>query len=251
MNPRVLWMAGGMLAAGLTGCPSGPGASGRPVDADAAAPASSARIPSTPAAPAPRGETAARSAAPTRPGCLAPAPPTPDHLRDVDAPSRERAELILRVHRDLPVRCNAAQTNTPCVYEAPAHCLLRRSNCTGQPCTEGDHLPIDCACDVKGLPAPKTACLVLTGIEPAAAIRIFHEDQFSEGGAGAEPDGRAKLCTETDRPFWIEVEDAHHGRTGFIVDWPAAACQTIDVGSRTLTPSCADPPPAKTFEGRF
>lgn len=192
---------------------------------------------------------------PARPSCLGAKPTPPEHLRDVDRPSTERAELVFRVHRDLPIRCNAKQTNTPCVYQSGAQCFLRSSNCTGMPCSEGTHPVIDCGCAVPGLPAPKRVCVELTGVEPDAPVRVFHEDQFSETGAGADHEGRLRMCAQSERAYWMEVEGRPHGLAADILDWSQSDCVSYDVPSRTLKQSCDTPKPEKpapkVFENRF
>ncbi len=49
-------------------------------------------------------------------------------------------------------KCNADQTNTPCVYPGVGECFLRCSNCTGKPCTEP--APRSVPCPQAALPAP-------------------------------------------------------------------------------------------------
>lgn len=91
---------------------------------------------------------------------------------------------------------------------------------------------------------------MLTGVEPGAPVRVFQEDQFSESGAAADADGRLQMCSQSERPYWIEVDDRPHGRAAVTVDWSNGDCVTYDVASHVLKPSCDKPAP-KIFENRF
>jgi hypothetical protein len=55
-------------------------------------------------------------------------------------------------------RCSAKQVNVPCVMKLSAGCFVRRSNCTGLPCTESAPEPVSCSLYESG--APPNACAI-------------------------------------------------------------------------------------------
>ena len=56
-------------------------------------------------------------------------------------------------------RCAPGQLNVPCVFHSNGKCFVRRSNCTGLPCTES--APAEVACDVFTKAREATACDVV------------------------------------------------------------------------------------------
>ena len=152
-----------------------------------------------------------------------------------------------------PVACNADQTNVPCIYKKASQCLLRTSNCTHKPCTEGAHQPI--ACD-KAIPAlakrPTRVCLDVTGMVDQTMIRVFQEDSASHTSYGPSPRANVRMCADgADRPWRIEVDDRNVTKLEGALDWSKGGCATLDLAAGTVKMGCAEPFSGNPIEGRL
>ncbi len=171
------------------------------------------------------------------------------------APSTDSRGPTVAIHTrtDLPVKCNADQTNTPCIFHKGQGCRLRYKNCEHLPCTERAPEPIACDRAVGALPKTAPVCLEVRDLPHDATIAVFRNDSTSEVGAGPLGDSvAARVCGGADRVWNVGVT-AGGATFDSTVDWRRASCFTVDLGTSRITERCAPSTGGaiKSYEGRL
>lgn len=160
--------------------------------------------------------------------------------------------IAIRTRTNRPVACNAAQSNTPCIYRTRAGCRLRRKNCDHIPCKEGPHEPIECAPAASGMTTGARVCLEVRPLPHGATLACYRDGTSSEVIAG--PLGAAevaRVCGSADRTWSIEVSAGGAAAFEAEVDWRRGSCFVIDLAAGKLAGPCAERTTAVSYEGRL